>query len=119
MRALDKSYRNNYIGENIRYYRERLGISQSELGRRVGKVPSAISQYESGVNVPSMPVVEKMAELFGCRVSDIFEPDLALLAAEESLHTYELTYDEVLFIEKMRAMPKEKREQLIRIAGTL
>ena len=116
---MDKSYRNNYIGENIRYYREKLGISQSELARRIGKTPGAISQYESGVNVPRMPYIEKMADIFGCRVSDIFEPNTGLLNAEDMLHTYQLTYDEVLFIEKLRAMPQEKRDQLFRIAGTL
>ena len=116
---MDKSYRNNYIGENIRHYREKIGISQSELARRIGKTPGAISQYEAGVNVPRMPIVEKMADVLGCRVSDIFEPDMGLLDAEDVLHTYQLTYDEVLFIEKVRAKPQEKREQLFRIAGTL
>lgn len=116
---MEKSYRNNYIGENIRYYRERLGISQAELARRLGKTSGAISQYESGINIPRMPVIERMADIFGCRSKDIFEPDLAILSADEILHTYQLTYDEVVFIEKMRAMPKEKREQLMRIADTL
>lgn len=109
----------NYIGENIRYYRERLGISQAELARRLGKTGSAVSQYEAGINVPRVQVVEKMADVLGCRVSDIFEPNMGLLDAEDVLHTYQLTYDEVLFIEKVRAMPQEKREQLFRIAGTL
>lgn len=108
----------NYIGENIRYYRERLGISQAELARRLGKTGSAVSQYEAGINVPRVQVVERMADVLGCRVSDIMEPAAVHLLDGVTVNC-SLSLDELAFLETFRSMPQEKREQLFRIAGTL
>ena len=49
------------IGENIKEFRERLGMSQEDLGRRIGKTRSAVSQYEAGKIVPRMGVIEDLA----------------------------------------------------------
>lgn len=43
------------VGERLRYIRERiLGISQSELGRRVGSTKGTIANIESGRYTPSL-----------------------------------------------------------------
>lgn len=41
------------IGRAIRLAREALGLSQTELGKRVGVTRSAVSQWEKGLTVPS------------------------------------------------------------------
>lgn len=53
------------IGRNIRELRERANMSQDDLGTRIGKTRSAISQYESGKIVPRMGVIEDLARVFG------------------------------------------------------
>lgn len=52
------------IGENIKKLREAAGLSQDQLGAKIGKTRSAISQYESGKIVPRMGVIEDLAHVF-------------------------------------------------------
>lgn len=42
----------NYIGENIKIYRERLNLTQQELADKIGKTWEMISRYERGVSSP-------------------------------------------------------------------
>lgn len=52
-------------GERIKYMRSLLGLSQEELGRRVGVQRAAINKYEKGTvtNIP-LPTIEKIAKVF-------------------------------------------------------
>lgn len=59
------------IKDNIKRLRENADMSQEELGLKIGKTRSAISQYESGKIVPRMGVIEDIASLFGVQKSDI------------------------------------------------
>ena len=54
----------NDIGKNIRRLREKADMSQEELGRKLGKTRSAVSQYEAGKIVPRMGVIEDLAAIF-------------------------------------------------------
>ena len=53
------------IGDRIRELRTLAGLSQEELGNRVGVQRSAINKYEKGLvtNIP-LSTIEKMAMLF-------------------------------------------------------
>ncbi|MGA1036156.1 MAG: helix-turn-helix domain-containing protein, partial [Ilumatobacteraceae bacterium] len=48
-------------GGVVRRMRGIAGISQGELARRAGIAQSAISDYERGVKVPSVPTLERLA----------------------------------------------------------
>lgn len=52
-------------GERIKELRQLGGISQEELGRRIGVQRAAINKYENGTvtNIP-IPTVEKLANVF-------------------------------------------------------
>ena len=39
------------FGNHLRMLRERYGISQEELGRRVGRAGSVISNYENNIKI--------------------------------------------------------------------
>lgn len=52
------------VGENIKRLRIDAGLSQSQLAAMIGKTRSAISQYESGVILPRMGVIEDLARVF-------------------------------------------------------
>jgi len=41
------------IGDRIKKYREKIGLSQSELARRIGVKPQAVQAWETGKNGPS------------------------------------------------------------------
>lgn len=67
------------INDNIKALREHAGISQEELGKRIGKTRSAISQYESGKIIPRMGVIENLAAVFNVKKSEILGDTSAVL----------------------------------------
>ena len=72
------------IGRNITRYRIAAGLSQRELAERIGKTPSAVSQYESNRITPYINVIEKIADVLGVTREDIVS-DTALTAYEKEL----------------------------------
>ncbi len=55
------------VASLLRTRRESLGLSQRELGERMGVSRQAISQWESGCNLRLSTLV-KLAEALDCRV---------------------------------------------------
>lgn len=60
------------IGEKIKYLRTRKGISMRELGDNLGVSHAHISKLESGINSPSVDLLEKLSEFFNIDVSYFF-----------------------------------------------
>ncbi len=50
---------------NIKKYRKKLNITQEMLAERLNYTKQAISNWETGKNLPSDEDIEKMAEIFG------------------------------------------------------
>ena len=65
----------------LKAWREHVGISQSELARRMHVKPSLICQLESGVNSPTLDTVERVAKALGVKKIENFlflDPDSLL-----------------------------------------
>jgi len=60
-----------YIGEKIRGYRNQQGISQDELGQKLGVSFQQVQKYEKGVNRVSGSRMEQLAQIFDIAVSDL------------------------------------------------
>jgi len=55
------------MGERIRYLREASGLTQEELGEKLGVQKSAIVKYEKGrVENIKRSTIKTMSEIFGC-----------------------------------------------------
>jgi transcriptional regulator with XRE-family HTH domain len=52
------------LGARLRELREERGLSQRELGSRLGILQSKLSKYESGTHQPSLRTLLRMANLF-------------------------------------------------------
>ncbi len=52
--------------------RERLGLSQQQLAEAVDVTRQTIISIEKGRYDPSLPLAFKLADVFGCRIEDIF-----------------------------------------------
>jgi transcriptional regulator with XRE-family HTH domain len=67
------------VGKNIRYHRKRRGITQKELGRRVGFPVAAadvrIAQYENDSRCPKEPLLRAMAVALGVSPAALSAPD--------------------------------------------
>lgn len=81
------------IGTKLREERDRVGISQRELARRVGLSPSMISQIESGLSKPSVSTLYGIVTELGVSLDDLFGangsssvPDADGRAADASTH---------------------------------
>ncbi|MFC4054914.1 helix-turn-helix transcriptional regulator [Actinomadura syzygii] len=62
------------IGEAIRLRRRARGLTQAGLAERAGLTQPAISLLESGSRVPSLPALERVADVLGLRVTVAVEP---------------------------------------------
>lgn len=50
------------FSENLRLFRMRSGLKQSEIAQKVGVTPATWSNYEVGKSEPSLTIVEKIAK---------------------------------------------------------
>jgi len=57
------------IGENIRFYRNLRGLTQTALARKVQVAPAYISQIEANQRVPSLKVTRRIAQVLGIDTS--------------------------------------------------
>src|SRR6266850_881091 len=78
------------VGQNIRIYRLRAGLTQKQLGRRIGVSFQQIQKYEAGVNRVAPGRLTQMADILGVPVQALFEGAQAD-AGEQSDHRALLT----------------------------
>lgn len=68
---MDEKKRMQIIAENITYYRKQRGITQKELAKEVGITPSTMTDYMKLRSAPSFGVIQKLADFFEIKKSDI------------------------------------------------
>lgn len=71
------------ISDNIKRLREDADMSQDQLGQRLGKTRSAISQYEAGKIIPRMGVIEDIAAIFNVPKSEILGENVTNLSSSD------------------------------------
>ncbi len=52
------------IGNRIKYYREKMGITQAELAFRVNVSSQAVSKWETDISLPDITLIPALADLF-------------------------------------------------------
>ncbi|WP_338696941.1 helix-turn-helix transcriptional regulator [Streptomyces sp. Q6] len=57
----------------VRRWRRERGLSQSRLAELIGTGQAAISRIENGKDVPTLPLLARIAEALGCTVRVSFE----------------------------------------------
>ena len=61
------------IVKNIKTLREQHNMSQEELGKIAGVTDKAVSTWENDIKIPRMGAIQRIADYFGIRKSDIIE----------------------------------------------
>lgn len=64
------------IGERIRDYRKKVGLSQKELGKMLDVSQQHIAQYESGKRTPKLDTIQKIATSLNVNINDLLESPL-------------------------------------------
>lgn len=60
------------LGRVIKELRIKRGLTQTQMGERLGVASGNVSRYESGVNAPEFDRLGDLAEILGVTVSDLF-----------------------------------------------
>lgn len=76
------------LGEKIKRYRKSLGMTQTELGERLGVKTNAVSKWECG-RVEDIPTskIKALAGLFNVPVSELID-DEAVAPKDDGLNEY-------------------------------
>ena len=70
---MDKQAEQNVLGKKIREARQAKGISQVELGSRIGKDDTSISRLENGKVNPTNTYLLQIAEGLEISISDLLK----------------------------------------------
>lgn len=110
------------FGQNLRALRERAGLTQEQLARKLGYLrQSPVSQWETGkVELPEADTVVRLAKELGCATTDLMRgvvtPWDAVRGSTDiptaSHEDIRLTDDEVALVRLWRRLPEGQRHSL-------
>lgn len=112
------------LGTNIKNAREKAGLTQEELGAKIGVTGVTIMRYEKGTREPRLDVLKKLAAALGEDVYSIADWDTATALLEEDINKKdlqpqrsEITDDDLkLALFGRTDVPDEKLEEVKRYA---
>ena len=58
---------------NIKFYREKAGITQKQLAKKLNVDQTAVCHWEKGKNGVSKKYIPKLAKVLGCTVQELTE----------------------------------------------
>ena len=67
------------IAERIRYFRDKLGLTQTDLAKRLGISRSAVNAWEMSLSSPSLANMVEMSRIFHTTVDSLLGTDDRLL----------------------------------------
>lgn len=56
--------------------REKSGLSQAEVAEKLGVTGAAVCQWEKGKTYPKLPMLRKIAKIYGCTVDELVEEEV-------------------------------------------
>lgn len=76
------------IGDKIRQLRLKAGMTQEQLGIRLGISPQSVSKWETAVTMPDISLLPRLSSEFGVTIDEIFD-----LTTEQKLQRIERRLD--------------------------
>jgi transcriptional regulator with XRE-family HTH domain len=62
-----------WIGNRLKYFREKLKISQSQLAEKIGMQKRSYGKYEEGEAEPSIYTLKKLCEIFSTSLDEFMK----------------------------------------------
>ncbi|QHT61734.1 helix-turn-helix domain-containing protein [Paenibacillus lycopersici] len=81
------------IADNIKKLRERYDLTQQQLAEIAGVTNKAVSAWETGLKEPRMGAIEKIANRFGIKKSNIIEENGLDLITDDKPETLAAHFD--------------------------
>ena len=100
----------------LKELRETLGLTQKELGQKIGYSQRAISNWETGITQPNIENLKQLADIFGTSIdyllnfSDEWDNQPLQLSNNSS---YCLTDDELKILKYYRKLTPEYKEAIL------
>ena len=60
------------IRNNLIQCRNEKGLTQSELGKEIGKSPTAVASWEQGLSLPDLTTLYQLSKLYGKTISYMY-----------------------------------------------
>lgn len=105
------------LGQEIRYYRKKKGLTQTAFGALFGMSKQAVYSWETGLYSPDISVLLKMADFFqipSCIL--VGRPGMYCKGSEEHGNSCDfcasITEDDSHIIRAIHALPPEKQEAI-------
>lgn len=89
------------IGSRLKELRQSRGVTQSELGEKLGVTKASICCYEKGARTPTLDNLEDMVNFFEVSADYLLGYDKRVLTNKDN-KAYYMTAEEVKFIEYLR-----------------
>ena len=100
------------LGLNIRYYRKLRGLTQEELGKRMGYERSAIAKIETGkIDIP-LSKLSQFAKVLDCHPGDLLDMDTSFSEQQLRLMAYTRRLSDK-YLEKL----EERAEELVELSN--
>lgn len=92
----------NVIGKNAKQLREDNGFSQSSVAEFLDVDQSLISKLEKGERSINIDLLEKLANLYGCKISDFNESELGEQRIKIAFRANSLSADDLKVIHDIK-----------------
>ena len=106
------------ISDKIKSLRESLGLTQTELGERLGVKKNAVSKWECG-RVEDIPTskIKLMASLFNVPPSYLIDDEIEQPTESDGLFLEGISEEDIKTIKAYMDMPEDQRRALAKILG--
>lgn len=94
----------------LKYLRNRSGLTQMDLAKKLGVAKSTISMYENGQREPEFETLEALADYFNVTMDFLLGRDVKNPATDTSDG---ITNDERAFVERFRLLSSERKSLLL------
>lgn len=95
------------IGYRIKEAREQLGLTQTELGQKVGVTGSAITNYEKETSHPKEQIIYKLMETLGVDANYLFQDCMSIPPKNNDINLSEYEH-----IKKYRGLDDHGKEMV-------
>lgn len=62
------------VGQRIKAIRLKKGLTQQEIGERIGTTASYVGQYENGARLPKLETIQKFANALDVNIAELLRP---------------------------------------------
>ena len=94
------------LGNRIRDLRREKNMTQMDLGKQVNVTKVSICCYEKGTRLPSLEILEDLAEVFNVSVDYLLGRDGFAISDNKSNYSIKMANEEISFIKEIRKYHK-------------